>query len=544
MFSEGTYYGTRPGDLDQIFGSLNDYIIDQTNSNHNLVGRNGQPVIINDADPNDPNLVEWMILQHDREYYNDLTHQSVFINTIIQEIEAEYGINELKSYNVIGFIFAGNNTSGYFGAAARAAQLSDGTYVLTFRVPEFDVGSVVHIGLIAHEFSHQAFGLQDEYKGEINPGTHCLMANGLYNGPNGASGSCPAPINLGYKVDLGWVIPEIITKGTFDKTLNFDTIYKVEMYGETDQYFLLNMYEDEGFYEFTPSETYAMEQGLSIWHWHKTFLHYDWAEVELASGPNLKFPADKNGLQSFNDYSTVNSRKRDSTLSDVAINDIDVNVVFGPLSFEVILDVIDPAPQTPQNFAGTIYNNAPKVTWDYPNEPDIAYFEVWRKIDGGSWTLKATTTSTSYTDVDFIIGGRPIGVVYYKIRAKDIGNNFSPYTNQIYFRYSGMTWKVVANNNENSLSKEYLLENNYPNPFNPSTQISYSLAQDADVTLRVYDILGTQVAELVNEKQTAGSYDINFNSEGLASGVYIYHITASNNGRILFTDTKQMILLR
>ncbi|MCZ6702240.1 MAG: N-acetylmuramoyl-L-alanine amidase [Ignavibacteria bacterium] len=204
----------------------------------------------------------------------------------------------------------------------------------------------------------------------------------------------------------------------------------------------------------------------------------------------------------------------------------------------------DPAPQTPQNFAGTIYNNAPKVYWDYCNEPDIEYYEVWRKIDGGSWTLKTTTTSNSFTDIDFIIGGMPVGVVYYKIRAKDIGNNFSLYTSQIYFRYSGTTWKVAANNNENSLPKEYLLENNYPNPFNPSTQISYSLTQDADVTLRIYDILGTQVAELVNAKQIAGSYSINFNATNLSSGVYLYRIVASRNGRILYTESKQMILLR
>ena len=145
LFSEGTYYGTRSGDFAPIFGSLNDYIIDQTNSNHNLVGRNGQPVIINDADPSDPNLAEWMILQYEREYYNALPSQSVFINTIIQEVEAEYGINELKSYDVIGIIFAGNNNTGYFSAAARTAQLSDGTYVSTFRVPEVDATNVVHI---------------------------------------------------------------------------------------------------------------------------------------------------------------------------------------------------------------------------------------------------------------------------------------------------------------------------------------------------------------------------------------------------------------
>jgi Secretion system C-terminal sorting domain len=88
------------------------------------------------------------------------------------------------------------------------------------------------------------------------------------------------------------------------------------------------------------------------------------------------------------------------------------------------------------------------------------------------------------------------------------------------------------------------LQQNFPNPFNPSTQIKYSLAQDVDITLKVYDMLGTEVAELINETQAAGNHTINFNADNLSSGVYIYRITATNNGRILFSDSKQMILLR
>ena len=91
---------------------------------------------------------------------------------------------------------------------------------------------------------------------------------------------------------------------------------------------------------------------------------------------------------------------------------------------------------------------------------------------------------------------------------------------------------------------DYKLNSNFPNPFNPSTEITYSLAQSAEVTLIVYDILGTQVAELVNETQSGGNHSITFNSNNLSSGVYVYRIVASKNGNLLFTDTKQMILLR
>ena len=132
-----------------------------------------------------------------------------------------------------------------------------------------------------------------------------------------------------------------------------------------------------------------------------------------------------------------------------------------------------------------------------------------------------------------------MGWVNYRVRSKDISGNYSSYTTGVGFAFSGLN-KVGGENRP----LEYSLKNNYPNPFNPSTQIKYSLAQDADVTLKVYDMLGTEVAKLVNETQALGSYEISFNAENLSSGVYIYRITASNNGRILFTDSKQMILLR
>ena len=89
------------------------------------------------------------------------------------------------------------------------------------------------------------------------------------------------------------------------------------------------------------------------------------------------------------------------------------------------------------------------------------------------------------------------------------------------------------------------LIDNYPNPFNPSTKIKYSVPSNvksgaADVKLIVYDILGREIKTLVNEKQQAGNYEVNFNASGLASGMYIYRIEVGNK----FSSTKKMILLR
>ncbi|MCX6168501.1 MAG: T9SS type A sorting domain-containing protein [Ignavibacteriales bacterium] len=92
---------------------------------------------------------------------------------------------------------------------------------------------------------------------------------------------------------------------------------------------------------------------------------------------------------------------------------------------------------------------------------------------------------------------------------------------------------------EVELPFSYSLDQNYPNPFNPTTQIKYSIAKAGIVTLKIYDILGRQVADLVNKYQDAGKYSIDFNASRLASGVYVYRIESSS-----FTSVKKMMLIK
>ena len=86
---------------------------------------------------------------------------------------------------------------------------------------------------------------------------------------------------------------------------------------------------------------------------------------------------------------------------------------------------------------------------------------------------------------------------------------------------------------------EFALFQNYPNPFNPGTLISYQLPEKSFVLIRVYDLLGEELATLVNEEKSAGSYDVNFHAGKLSSGFYIYTIKAGN-----FTSTKKMMLMK
>jgi photosystem II stability/assembly factor-like uncharacterized protein len=103
----------------------------------------------------------------------------------------------------------------------------------------------------------------------------------------------------------------------------------------------------------------------------------------------------------------------------------------------------------------------------------------------------------------------------------------------------GAILKTVNSGEGKELPAEFGLEQNYPNPFNPTTAVRYQLAAASDVRLVVYDLLGREVAVLVNEKKAAGSYKVQFGASGLSSGVYLYRLTAGG-----FAQTRKMVVVK
>ncbi|GJQ41801.1 MAG: hypothetical protein JETCAE03_12990 [Ignavibacteriaceae bacterium] len=92
----------------------------------------------------------------------------------------------------------------------------------------------------------------------------------------------------------------------------------------------------------------------------------------------------------------------------------------------------------------------------------------------------------------------------------------------------------------------FSLSDAYPNPFNPTTKIVYSLPEISFVTLKVYDVLGNEVATLVNEEKQAGNYEVEFNTSlpsrsgsALTSGIYLYQLKVGN-----YSESKKMVLLK
>ncbi len=152
------------------------------------------------------------------------------------------------------------------------------------------------------------------------------------------------------------------------------------------------------------------------------------------------------------------------------------------------------------------------------SSPDQA--ESWEKIG----FVKGNGTSNNVNKYSFVDKTASRTALKYRLKQIDIDGSF---------KYS----KIVAV----SLIKpdKFELNQNYPNPFNPTTKIKYSIPKTSNVELKVFDILGRKVAELVNEEKPAGNYTVDFNASKLSSGIYFYRITSGN-----FTQVKKMILLK
>lgn len=124
------------------------------------------------------------------------------------------------------------------------------------------------------------------------------------------------------------------------------------------------------------------------------------------------------------------------------------------------------------------------------------------------------------------------------------GVYFSDENNGIAVGYDG-TIVITSNGGVTSVSSEskipvkFNLAQNYPNPFNPSTTISYSIPKTANVSLKVYDALGKEVAQLINKEKAAGTYEVQFDASNLSSGIYFYTLKTNS-----FLNTKKMILIK
>ena len=114
---------------------------------------------------------------------------------------------------------------------------------------------------------------------------------------------------------------------------------------------------------------------------------------------------------------------------------------------------------------------------------------------------------------------------------RDASDHFPKVTD---YSFEGLT-----NIGEKTELRDFRLEQNYPNPFNPITTISYQIPELSFVTIKIYDVLGNEIATLVNEEKPSGSYEMHFNGSDLTSGIYFYQLKS-----VEFEESKKMILLK
>ncbi len=229
----------------------------------------------------------------------------------------------------------------------------------------------------------------------------------------------------------------------------------------------------------------------------------------------------------------------------------DITPDHGRINAYDALNVASGAPHRPRDLVVTANAlDEAQLDWNPRYYTEINQYKIYRAHTAGepptNWTLVATISAwqgfpnpapvTSWTDVGTTVGSGPHRLWYRIVAVNNEQQESLPSdTDWIAWNKYG---KKSSDLNK-IVTTDYKLEMNYPNPFNPSTTINYTLKENGFVTLSVYDILGNEVEKLVNEKQGIGLHSVTFNAAGLVSGVYLYKLKVND-----FVSIKKMILTK
>ena len=185
------------------------------------------------------------------------------------------------------------------------------------------------------------------------------------------------------------------------------------------------------------------------------------------------------------------------------------------------------------SFTASVTGNDVKLLWETATETNNSGFSIERKSEG-----------SQYLEVGFVPGhGTTSEPMSYSFNDQNLR------TGEYTYRLKQIDFDGTVNfSDEVSVDviapAEFSLDQNYPNPFNPSTKITFSLAADSKVSLKVFDVIGQEVASLINQDLSAGVHNYTFNATGINSGVYFYRIEATGINGTEFVDVKKMILVK
>ncbi len=232
--------------------------------------------------------------------------------------------------------------------------------------------------------------------------------------------------------------------------------------------------------------------------------------------------------------SYIDTSVEDLTEYTYRVNAYNANGVSG---YSNTATVTTPIPVELTSFAATVGDASVLVEWKTATEINNNGFDVERNIDG-TWKsighvagAGTTTEPKEYTFVDRFEKQVYSGTVEYRLKQVDFSGTYE---------YSNIISVEV-----DFTPKEFTLEQNYPNPFNPTTKIKYTLPFESSVSIQIYNAIGQMVAEVVNQVQNTGYYEVEWSAKNLSSGIYIYSMNAeSADGQQNFNSIKKMMLIK
>lgn len=282
----------------------------------------------------------------------------------------------------------------------------------------------------------------------------------------------------------------------------------------------------------------ANSDGLTITDGYNELAFFVDKDTDLATNPEPEYPMNIVGIAG--QYDNEGEPDAGYELIGRFYSDIEQNVAAPPSPFFYFTDATRSMYDGQTVEISAVDQNF-EFSWDpavdLNDDPIIYQFQL--VVDGSENNFggdASTTVTLSGQQIMNTLGGATTKEVELRVRAK--GSESAIITSVDVLT---TTFDVVVSVDENSLlPTQFTVDQNYPNPFNPATTIRYGLPAQAKVTLKVYDILGSEVATLINnEIVSAGYHQVNFNAGRLASGTYIYRLQADNK-----VEIKKMLLLK
>lgn len=185
------------------------------------------------------------------------------------------------------------------------------------------------------------------------------------------------------------------------------------------------------------------------------------------------------------------------------------------------------------SFSAQLFNKDILLNWSTATELNNQGFEIEHSVDNENFTqigfVPGFGTTTEMKTYSFTVSDASAGFNYFRLRQIDFDGTETIY-NSVEI--------------DGPVPNKFELNQNHPNPFNPSTTISFSLPVEANITIKLFNMLGQQVAKIAEDDFQAGNHNIEFNAVDLSSGAYIYTLEANGLNGSAFTSTKKMILLK